>query len=837
MAILTNKQMVGNVKIMRKRSILLISLLFFVICIKAQSEYASFAEVTHEAYTKRTSLKKLIKQAHKGDVDAQFQLGHDYYWGLIAEDGLRDYKSARTWLAMAAANGHSEAQTYLGRIYRYGRGVEKDLAAAETYFNQARRNGFNEVYFDLGEMLLVEEYPQKDIQKGLDYMLRAAEGGSALAISYLSSFYFYGENVPQDYKKALYWAEQGIKQNSTSCYGLAGFIYANSLVDVKDGEIKGLELFKKGASIGDYLSQYYLSKCYLRGELGVEKDSAKYVYWLRKSADEGMTFAQNELGFLLYENGNSRKDSLDALKYTKRAAEGGDPASQNLLGYMYHEGYQTSVDQKKAFEYFQKAADQGNNAALSNLGLYYADGLGGHKRDVYKAYKYYGEAIQAGSSNAISSLSHIADLGTEAAQDLYNIGTKLEIDLENGTEKRTPENLSQLFNCYKQSAEAGNSLAQYEVGLAYSKGIGVSEDQKEAFQWYKKAVDNGNHNAICNLAYHYNTGSGTALDHDKAYELYYLDAMMGDMTDQYNLALYYYHGWGNVKKDLNQARHWFMQSADQGYEKAKKMLANIENSEDDQVKDVSTTDKEEAKQSIRQRRIALIVGNQSYKSKPLRNVLNDANALRRKLSLLGFDDVRILCDATRLSMDTCITNFSRDASQYDVALFFYSGHGIQINNENYLLPIDINMKSDEYAGDMCTKLSDIFNKMEKSRCPIKIAIIDACRDNPFENAQTSKGSGSAGGLADVTHAPDGMYIAFSTLPGQTASDGKSGDKNSPFARALLELMGQPGLEINQIFNRVGSLVRQYTGHNQMPHRQSTLTTDFYFNEAEKVYSK
>lgn len=837
MAILTNKQMVGNVNILWKRSILLISLLFYLVCIKAQPEYASNADVPHEAYTKRTSLKKLIKQAHKGDIDAQFQLGHDYYWGLATKDGLRDFKTARMWLAMAAANGHGESLAYLGRIYKYGRGVKRDLAMAQSYYNQSKENGFNEAYYDLGLMLIEEGYPQKDIQKGLDYILQAAEGGSPLAQMNMSKYYLFGDYLKKDFKKSLYWAEQGLKNGSKKCYGIAGYICIEHLAADNNADQKGVEYIKKGASIGDDFSQYCLAHLYNLGICGIEKDSLKCIYWLRQSADNDNMQSQYELGNLLYEGGVSRNDSLEALKYIMKSADNGNDKAQNLLGCMYHNGYQMPADQEKAYNWFNKSASQGNMVALKNVGLYYANGWGGIKRDIYMAYKYYGEALQLGADNVDSNISKLVQKGSKDAQEKYSKGVKLYNDIVNKKVDRSSMNINLMFDLLKQSAEEGNAYAQYEVGMKYRDGIGVPKDTKEAFNWFKKAVDNGNTTAICPLAYMYYKGEATPQNHDMAFYLYHLDAMMGDKTDQFNTALYYNYGWGNIKKDINKAKEWLKKSADQGYEKAIKMLKELEESNGTiKSSDIIIDEGNETKKSNSMKRIALVVGNQKYKSNPLRNAVNDAEALKRKLSLLGFDDIRILRNATKFSLDTCVTNFAYDASKYDAAVFFYSGHGVQIDNENYLLPVDVNLDSDRYAADMCTKLSDIFNKMEKSGCPIKIVMIDACRSNPFKSQTKTKGK--IRGFADISYIPDEMFISFSAMPGQLASDGLPGDKNSPYIRAILEVLGQPSLDVDQVFKKVGSLVEQYTGHNQKPHRQATLNNhEFYFNTSEIVYSK
>ena len=778
-------------------------------------------------YTKNVSVKKLTKMAQKGDPVSQFQLGNDYYWGHIT--GKRDYVTARKWLAMAAANGNGDAQVYLGRIYRYGRDVKKNLQTAYSLYKQAEANGVMEVYYDLGGMFIDEGIPTKDPSKGMELLLKAADAGSLLAQEDLATYYFNGTDFQkQDLQKALRWARKGIEQNSGLCYTIYGYICSIDTELGKADTQKAFDAFKKGADLGEASSEYFLAWWYRNKKDREYEDSLSFIHWLKKSADDGSIVAQSELASHFYEYATTKEDSLNAIYYGEQAAEAGDVSAFVTMGCIYHSGFATEEDKQKALDYFRKGAEKGNSSALYNMGLYYEFGYGGLKKDVFEAYRYYGESLQNGYKGAKTRINNMPERGTAEAQELSRQADAITNSFRDGTQKETPELLKKRFDLWMKAAEKGNAYAQANIGDCFYFGQnGAQKDYLRAKEWYEKSIENGNRWGMCNLANIYHNGYGVERNQEKAFRLFYLDALMGNDVDQYNTGLYYQYGWlGHDSLNLEKAKHWYQLAASQGYEMAKKKLEDLEH------RLVGSTEigvaEETASHQTKQRRIALVVGNAAYKPTPLRNSKNDADDLKRKLELLDFD-VTFLSNATKLGLDTCVSKFTEQAKNYDVAFFFYSGHGIQIDGQNYLLPVDINMNlKPEYAGDMCSSLSEILSKMERSKCPMKIVVIDACRDNPLE--KTSYRGAAYGGLAKVDNVPDGMFLAFSTGAGKRASDGKPGSRNSPFASALLSLIDKPDLEIDQLFKRVGKKVMEETGREQTPWRHSTTTEDFYFNQ-------
>ncbi len=232
------------------------------------------------------------------------------------------------------------------------------------------------------------------------------------------------------------------------------------------------------------------------------------------------------------------------------------------------------------------------------------------------------------------------------------------------------------------------------------------------------------------------------------------------------------------------------------------------------------------------KRIALVIGNSNYQHQPkLVNPKNDATDFANKLETLGFD-VMFSLDQTNKEMKALIRAFAEKASDYDVALFYYAGHGISTSSgdgDNYLIPIEADLHDETDLPDECTNAKTILEKLDKvAQCPMKIMILDACRDNPL--AQKSRGIKNKGGLSTMK-APRGTIIAYSTSPGDVALDGK--ERNSPYTSALLRTLDIPGLSINEFFPEVTSKVIEETGEKQIPWYSSSMNGKYSLNNRKK----
>ena len=224
-------------------------------------------------------------------------------------------------------------------------------------------------------------------------------------------------------------------------------------------------------------------------------------------------------------------------------------------------------------------------------------------------------------------------------------------------------------------------------------------------------------------------------------------------------------------------------------------------------------------------RLALVLGNAKYQAVPaLENPANDAGDLAQALRAIGFEVIEQR-DAAREAMAKAVRDFSERLHDADVALFFYSGHGLQMNGENYLLPVDAKIETPADVRFNTINLTDIQQEME-GRGRVNIIILDACRNNPFVDALARGGRGAPSrGLGRIDATGEGSLIVYATQPNNVAFDGSG--RNSPFTAALLKYVATPGLEIRQMISKVRGDVLQATERKQTPWDSSSLVGDVY----------
>jgi tetratricopeptide (TPR) repeat protein len=224
------------------------------------------------------------------------------------------------------------------------------------------------------------------------------------------------------------------------------------------------------------------------------------------------------------------------------------------------------------------------------------------------------------------------------------------------------------------------------------------------------------------------------------------------------------------------------------------------------------------------KRVALIIGNDAYAISPLKNAVNDARAMDAALRASNFRTI-LVENARKADMDTKIGEFLDMLGPDDTALFFYAGHGVQVANENFLVPVDfVPGNSIASAKFSCMSVALILEELKSKRAKKNIVILDACRSNPVAEKYSLEA-----GLAQPQNSGKETFIAFSTGPGQVAADNPAG-RNSWFTEALSEYVAQPGLtiEINEVFNKVKKRVSDATEGRQTPWTTSNMT-GFYFH--------
>jgi TPR repeat protein len=446
----------------------------------------------------------------------------------------KKYEEALKWYRKAVEQNYAPAQNNLGAMYKEGQGVNKDLAETAKWYRKAADQGDALGQANLGGLYEAGLGVNKDYAEALNWYRKATDQGLALAQARLGNMYIRGHGVNKDNVEALNW-------------------------------------YRKAADQGFAPAQAVLGGMYYHGQ-GVNKDTVEALNWYRKAADQGNASAQSNLG-LMYEHGHGvNKDSAEALNWYRKSAEQGYPPGQSQLGYMYEKGTGVNLDYAEALRWYRKAADQGDAWGQNNLGAMYGRGLGVNK-DNDEAAKWYHKSADQGNTQAKLNLAILVRMGVASASEDRSLreerqkleAERLQFDEErkqleekkrlaeerrklatDTTETRRPEkekeevpvaslpqgdfkagvaalyrkDYATALRHLKPLAEQGDATAQYNIGLLYYQGQGVTKDYDEAAKWYRKSADQGNADGQLFLGIMYQYGQGMKKDSAEAEKWY-----------------------------------------------------------------------------------------------------------------------------------------------------------------------------------------------------------------------------------------------------------------------------------------------------------------------------
>lgn len=225
-------------------------------------------------------------------------------------------------------------------------------------------------------------------------------------------------------------------------------------------------------------------------------------------------------------------------------------------------------------------------------------------------------------------------------------------------------------------------------------------------------------------------------------------------------------------------------------------------------------------------RVAVVIGNAAYAVGPLANPGKDAKAMSALLRDMGFQVV-LAQDAGKGRMQAALDE-ARGLLQgrQGVGLFYYAGHGLQLDWRNYLLPVDAALQKAADVPAQALDVQAVLDAFKAAGTAMNILVLDACRDNPFGQTATAKG------LAPLD-APPGTFFAYATAPGNVAEDGSAQDGNGLYTRFLLQELKRPEARIEDVFKRVRLQVRQASGGRQIPWESTSLEQDFVFATGER----
>ncbi|NVK01632.1 MAG: caspase family protein [Oceanospirillaceae bacterium] len=241
-----------------------------------------------------------------------------------------------------------------------------------------------------------------------------------------------------------------------------------------------------------------------------------------------------------------------------------------------------------------------------------------------------------------------------------------------------------------------------------------------------------------------------------------------------------------------------------------------------QVSSVDTASEPKKKPKIEKykNRKALVIGNANYTNQdPLKNPINDAKAVSAKLEEVGFE-VSYRENLGVRDFGRALADFERSLTGSDISLFYYAGHGIEIDKQNYLIPVDADIRSPSDVRYETVRLDDAVD-VALNTSKLSMVLIDACRDNPY-SAQIGKTRSMGRGLSvvEVNTGPVYQIVSFAAASGQVAQDGDGA--NSPYATVLVDLLDEPDLEVGKMFRVLGDRVSKLTNGAQQPTKRDNL---------------
>jgi hypothetical protein len=219
-------------------------------------------------------------------------------------------------------------------------------------------------------------------------------------------------------------------------------------------------------------------------------------------------------------------------------------------------------------------------------------------------------------------------------------------------------------------------------------------------------------------------------------------------------------------------------------------------------------------------RLALIVGNSSYKTAPLKNPVNDAKAMKQALESAGFK-VNLLLDANKAQLQTALQEHQTAIQgTQGLSFFYYAGHGVQLDTENYILPVDLNIQFEKDIVEQGVNVSKFVQRMSVQGGRLNVFVLDACRDNPFKSKQAFRG------FAPVD-APPKTLVGYATEPGNVAIDGQDDASHGLYTAYLLRELKNTSAPIDDIFKRIKFGVRRDSHGQQVPAYSNGVFEDVY----------
>ena len=676
-------------------------------------------------------------------------------------------------------------------------------------------------------------------------------------------------NFQQAFESCQSLAETG----DASCQALLGTLYKTGNHVPRNNELS-LKWLNQSAESGNPIGQEVLGDTLLHGRSGVEKNLSKAYELFMKSSARGHYYADNQLGFMHRYGIHVSKNLSEAFRYIQFAAGKGNPPAQAQLADLYRLGEGVPRNPDLAFQWALKSSEQKWPGGFNILGLLFRDGIG-VRQDSERAISLFKEAIATGRSPvSYSNLGAMYFRGTGVpvnrleARKWFEAGARVNdgdsfvflSDIHLSLAKNSPADQAKAFEYATKAVSLNRSGGFNILGYLHREGIGTPINYEKAIANFKKGIELSNPNSMVHLGVMYEKGLGITQSNSEALALFEraitnpqlgvgnrknaedsitkiasepalapVASVASVEKEKTNIPLAVTQNSAVASNSLPNANDDKLKSEllDR-LEKMQQQLTALQATSNTATLNTAITNQK----IIFANRKALVIGNDKYKHvSELKNATSDARAISNSLTGLGYK-VSMHIDISEKAFKQALRDFKMSIQGGDEVLVFFAGHGVQLGATNYLLPTDIKGDNEEQVKDEAIQLQRILDDMQERKAKFALAIIDACRDNPF------KGSGRAlggRGLAPTT-AATGQMVMFSAGSGQQALDklgNNDANKNGLFTRILLKEMSKPGVPVDKVLKNVRNEVvnlAKGVGHEQTPALYDQSVGEFFFKQ-------
>lgn len=740
--------------------------------------YSSFQDVNAQV-----SIDSLLYKAECDDTAALIALGDAYMYGMGVE---KNTSKSVVWYKKATKLGSSEAPRKLADYYATSSWPKNFV----KYYKLAAERGDVIAQVKLADLYMADDF--HTTKSAAKWYLRAAENGHAEAQSNIGWMYIHGKGVKRDREEGIKWYKRAIKNGSASALYRLGYAYLYGygvMADYKEAN----RFYAQGAIMGSEEAV----EGYLQTQLAVksagEPATTEYLAALQNLAKGGDKKSQAELGERYRLGIGVKQDFNLASKWLHKAAYGKDADVEAQLSYgmlyesneLYYRKYTSMGTIYSALYFFHLAAEEGCSMAKTMIGYIYECVF--YTPDYEEAYVWYQRAV---------------------------------------------------------NGDSPNPQAEYLIGRLYENGRGVERDIVKAKAWYTKAAEHGD---MCGRMALSQLNNPTP-SNIRSVGHFYIDwqpipspsvsrsvKVSAKVVSERELQSCRLLINGHSRRNVERTESQFIRTINEdvplvgGMNSISLVVNTIDGCDTSFNQSVEYIPPIVPPRLGKERRKALIIGNSDYSNNFSRipNAGNDAHAMCEKLKELGFSVTQI-DNMKRQEMKAIIASLEDFFADADVALFYYAGHGMVVEEGdvtvNYLIPVDTREEDKPLENIACIPLKTIVEKMDCGEAwrtgKLGILIIDACLDNPFQDFKKR--------VHNTVKAPNGMLIAYSTTMGQSASDGNNVLGHSPYTFTLLQMIDKH-MELVELFDQVGRTV--YTNYNQMPTMNlGGRVKDFFFDE-------